>query len=434
MVDLRGIAPEEAQRRLEHLREAKTHQRMRVEDGQVVDIVAVRLPGGRARMCLDVDMLAADAMSYRVLVSDLARRYRGETLAPIDYTFARYLAEHPTGGAERDRDRAWWQERLDDLPTAPMLPVRTRSAEEHRTVRHHHRLEPEAKARLLAAAHERGVTPAMALASVFAEVIGRWSAEPRFLLNLPLFHRDPVHPQIDQVVGDFTSSVLLDVDVRTQASVLDRARTLQQTLHTNGAHSAYGGLEVLRDLGRARGEQVLASVVYTSALNLGELFDDAVAQTFGEPVWIVSQGPQVLLDAQVTEVRGGLLLNWDVRADAFPTGLVEEMFSQYTAAVSRLGEGEAGWQAQAAPQLPLAQREVRSRVNATAAPVSGRALHEGFFANAAANPQAPALLWGAHGTMSYGDLARHGAQRRGRTGGRRRRSRRCSRDPASERT
>ena len=86
-------------------------------------------------------------MSYRVLVSDLARRYRGETLAPIDYTFARYLAEHPTGGAERDRDRAWWQERLDDLPTAPMLPVRTRSAEEHRTVRHHHWLEPEAKAR-----------------------------------------------------------------------------------------------------------------------------------------------------------------------------------------------------------------------------------------------------------------------------------------------
>ena len=186
VLDLRDLAPGEVQRRLENLREAKTHQRMRVEDGQVLDIVAVRLPGGRARMCLDVDMLAADAMSYRVLVSDLARRYRGETLAPIDYTFARYLLRTaPDGGAERDRDRAWWRERLDDLPTAPVLPVRTRPAEQRRTVRHHHRLEPEAKARLLAAAHERGVTPAMALASVFAEVIGRWSAEPRFLLNLP---------------------------------------------------------------------------------------------------------------------------------------------------------------------------------------------------------------------------------------------------------
>ena len=82
------------------------------------------------------------------------------------------------------------------------------------------------------------------------------------------------------------------------------------------------------------------------------------------------------------------------------------MFAQYTAAVSRLGEGEAGWQAQAAPQLPRTQREVRSRVNATAAPTTGRALHEGFFANAAANPQAPALLWGAHETLSYGELAR----------------------------
>ncbi|SIM55889.1 Putative phenyloxazoline synthase MbtB [Mycobacteroides abscessus subsp. abscessus] len=87
----------------------------------------------------------------------------------------------------------------------------------------------------------------------------------------------------------------------------DRARALQRTMYESGAHSAYPGLNVLRDLGRHRGEPVLAPIVYTSALNLGELFAEPVMQTFGEPVWIISQGPQVLLDAQVTEVRGGLL-------------------------------------------------------------------------------------------------------------------------------
>ncbi len=89
-------------------------------------------------------------------------------------------------------------------------------------------------------------------------------------------------------------------------------------MYESGSHAGYSGLEVLRDLGRYRGEPVLAPVVFTSALDLGELFADNVVETFGEPVWIISQGPQVLLDAQVTELRGGLLLNWDVRESAFP--------------------------------------------------------------------------------------------------------------------
>ncbi len=33
-------------------------------------------------------------------------------------------------------------------------------------------------------------------------------------------------------------------------------------------------------------------------------------------------------------------------------------------------------------------------VNATDGPVSGRCLHQGFFEHAAANPDAPAVLWG----------------------------------------
>jgi len=54
----------------------------------------------------------------------------------------------------------------------------------------------------------------MALATAYAEVIGGWSAPSRFLLNVPLFDREPLHPDIGGLVGDFTSSVLLDVDLR----------------------------------------------------------------------------------------------------------------------------------------------------------------------------------------------------------------------------
>ncbi|MFI6778476.1 amino acid adenylation domain-containing protein [Nocardia sp. NPDC050412] len=410
VVDLRALTSAAAAAELERLRDSKTHQRLSIEDGQVLDVTLSLLADGRTRLHLDVDMIAGDAMSYRVLVADLAELYHGGTVPPQGYSYRRYRTERTVDSVARERDKQWWRDRLPELPGAPELPTIPVSerAEPHRTVRYNHWLEPEAKQRLLAAAHTRGITPAMALAAVFAETIGGWSAQSRFLLNVPLFHREPVHPDIDRVIGDFTSSIMLEVDVTDNVTVAERAKALQRAMHESGAHTAYSGLEVLRDLGRQRGEPVLAPIVYTSALNLGELFAASVTETFGEPVWIISQGPQVLLDAQVTEVRGGLLLNWDVRESAFPAGMIDAMFASYTEAISRLGAGEAGWSAEAAVQLPVAQAAVRAAVNATDGPVSGRALHQGFFDHARSAPEAPAVLWrrdGVDGGWSYGELA-----------------------------
>ncbi len=165
---------------------------------------------------------------------------------------------------------------------------------------------------------------------------------------------------------------------------------------------------MLRDLGRQRGEPVLAPVVFTSALDLGELFADDVIEAFGEPVWIISQGPQVLLDVQITELRGGLLINWDVRESAFPPGMVDAMFATFTETVGRLGDSDAGWDAEAAVRLPSAQAKVRASVNATDGPVTGRCLHQGFFEHAHAHPDDPAVVWGfgdAAGAWSYRELS-----------------------------
>ncbi|GBE64978.1 putative phenyloxazoline synthase MbtB [Mycobacterium sp. MFM001] len=403
VVDLRGQSPDAT---LEQLRDRKTHQRLAIADGQVIDVTLTVCDGDRTRLHLDIDMLAGDAMSYRVLVSDLAELYRGATVPAPGYTYRRYRTERTGDSAAREQDRQWWQQRIAEMPGAPELP--TVATTSHRTVRYAHWLGPDAKQRLLAGAHRRGVTPAMAVAGLFADTIGGWSAQSRFLLNVPLFHRDSIHPDIDRVVGDFTSSIMLEVDVTENMSVTDRARDIQRRMYESAAHAAYSGLDVLRDLGRHRGEPVLAPVVFTSALDLGELFADTVVDTFGEPVWIVSQGPQVLLDAQITELRGGLLLNWDVRDAAFPPGLIDAMFARFTDAVERLADGDAGWEAEAAVRLPSAQAKVRAAVNATDGPVSGRCLHQGFFDHAAAKPDAPAVMWGLGddaGAWSYAELA-----------------------------
>ncbi|WP_246833607.1 amino acid adenylation domain-containing protein [Williamsia sp. 1138] len=407
VVDLRDLADDELDQQLRSIRDTKSSQVLPISDGQVFDITLSLLPQDRTRLHVDVDMIAGDAMSYRTMLADLASLYHGARLSAVDFTYRDYLAWRSANpDPARDRDRDWWTERLPELPAAPALPLvpQSQRSDSGHVVRHHHWIDAEAKAALAAAARERGVTMAMALASVFAESIARWSSAPRFLLNLPLFHREPAHPDVDRLVGDFTTSVLLDVDASVPTTIVDRARQIQKTMHANGSHASYSGLEVLRDLGRLRGEQVLAPVVYTSAINLGELFSGEVISTFGEPEWIVSQGPQVLLDAQVTELRGGLLLNWDVRESAFYPGVVDAMFAQYRGAVDRLTMSDAAWEADTTGHLPLDQRAVRDSVNATDFPTSNDVLHEGFFRWAQTTPDAPAIRSGADGLLTYREV------------------------------
>ena len=124
----------------------------------------------------------------------------------------------------------------------------------------------------------------MMFAAAFAHTLACWSSTSRFLLNVPLFGREALHPDVDSLVGDFTSSLLLDIDLTgTAHDAASRTHAVQDAMRTAAAHSSYPGLSVLRDLGRHRGTPVLAPVVFTSALGLGELFGADVTEAFGAP-------------------------------------------------------------------------------------------------------------------------------------------------------
>jgi yersiniabactin nonribosomal peptide synthetase len=411
--DLRDLDHERSMARLESIRDTLSHQMLDIEHGEVFSTALSLLPGGRTRLHIDVDMVAADAVSYRILLADLARRYEQPDMAlpAVDYSYRKYRMARPESRREEiQRAAEWWQGRLPDLPGAPELPLAAGSDPGEctgpaRVSRRHFTLPAGLYAALTDASRQRGLTPAMVVATAFAEVLGAWSAQPRFLLNVPLFDREPLHPDVGRLVGDFTSSVLLEVDLTERVEFTERVRRVQTRMHTDAAHAGYSGVEVLRDLTRRSGEQVLAPVVFTSALSLGELFDVAVRRSFGDPVWIISQGPQVLLDAQVTEVSGGLLVNWDVREQEFADGVVDAMFAAFEQLVRRLAERGTVWETPVDELLPPQQRATRARVNDTAGPYSGRLLHDGFFTAGHQTPQSPALLWGERGALSYGDLA-----------------------------
>ncbi len=274
-------------------------------------------------------------------------RYPQQLLPPLPVTFRDYL-QQPSLQSPNPDSLAWWQAQLDDIPPAPALPLRClpQEVETPRFARLNGALDSTRWHRLKKRAADAHLTPSAVLLSVWSTVLSAWSAQPEFTLNLTLFDRRPLHPQINQILGDFTSLMLLSW--HPGESWLHSAQSLQQRLSQNLNHRDVSAIRVMRQLAQRQNvPAVPMPVVFTSALGFEQ--DNFLARrNLLKPVWGISQTPQVWLDHQIYESEGELRFNWDFVAALFPAGQVERQFEQYCALLNRMAEDESGW------QLPLA--------------------------------------------------------------------------------
>ncbi|KAF0866100.1 non-ribosomal peptide synthetase [Pseudomonas sp. LD120] len=410
--DLRQASCVGAAEALEQLRESLSHRRLEVSRGQVFDVQLSLLPEGRSRLHLNIDLLVADVLSIGILLRDLALIHAGQehSLPALEWTFADYLrTEQELRAPQLAAARDYWLERLEDLPDGPQLPL-AQEPQQLGTPRFRRlamRLNHEQVQALEQRARQHGLTLASVLACAYAQVLGRWSASPHFLLNVPLFDRQELHPCVPHLLADFSNLVLLEVDQRQPASFCQQASALQAQLHRDIAHSAWPGVEVLRERARLRqGGGQGAPVVF--ACNLGPALVDATCrEQLGEPGWALSQTPQVWLDHQSYPLADGLLLNWDAVQGLFPEDLLEQMFDAYRSLLLWLCANH--WQQPAPLPLPAAQQQRRQWVNATEHATPAQCLHQGFFQQAQAHPERLALICD-QGRLSYAELARQALQ------------------------
>jgi aryl carrier-like protein len=353
--DFSRSGTEDAEKGLMEVRSRLSHRLLDVGSGEVFDVQLSLLPGGRTRIHVNIDLLVADVASIELLLADLAKTYRDpESLPPAPaYGFAQYLQDYrsscgsaSTPGSPQAVAREYWRGQLAHLPTSgPNLPLAVRPDQVTRPAfsRRSFWLGAEAWERITGRARERGLTPAMVLATAYAEVLGAWSEDKHFLLNVPLFDRQPLHPAVNDMVADFTNLVLLPVDLRQQVPFAQRVRQLQRKIQENVSHAQYSTLNVLQDLRRAnRGQRAAAPVVF--ACNLDSAFVRPEVRTvLGEWTWMLSQTPQVWLDHQVYKVEDAVLLAWDAVDELFPQGLVDDMLRSYEGLLRRLAEKDNDW-------------------------------------------------------------------------------------------
>ena len=362
-------------------RAAMSHRVHDARNGPLFEIQAAHLAAGRLRLFVSIDLLVADAMSLELLSNEAALLYADpdRRLPPLPFTFRDYvLAErafhsHPLYA----RAEAYWKARVPTLPAGPDLPlVRNVSEGPPTFTRRESKLDPDSWRRLREHGAAVGLTPSGILMAAYAHVLGGWSRTSRFSIVLTLYNRIPFDDRVTDLVGDFTSLTLCEVETSGAPSFEAHAKRLQTRLVEDLEHRYFGGVKVLREVAATRGSALALPVVFTSVLGTNETRPAVPGVPAAELVYSITQTPQVHIDHQVYDDGEGIAFNWDCVDALFPAGMLDDMFAAYDHFLHVLCNDPAAWTRSLPDLLPAAQREVRARSNQTDAPFTGRLLHE----------------------------------------------------------
>ena len=415
VLDLRASDLDTTNSHLMAIRDRMSHQVLPIDQYPLFEFRAVKLSESKTRLYCSIDLMISDAWSFDVLKRDFIQliHHPDSSLTPLELSFRDYvLAEISLRkSALYHRSLAYWRDRLHTLPAAPQLPlIKSLAAiDRPRFVHYGRRLEPDTWNRLKRRGYKANLTPSVVVLAAFAEILTAWSKDPRFTINVTLFKRFPLHPQVNKIVGDFTSLALLAVDNSDQSSFEVRAQRIQKQLWNDIDHRYVSGLEVLREISKLqkRPSAALMPVVYTSTLGNDSIDNEAFMgsltqksditslpnEDIGEVVYSLSQTPQVYLDHQVVEDNGALIINWDAIKNLFPPDLLDDMFTAYCDFLNRLANEDELWQEPKRQLLPPAQLRQLTAINATKRLVPEDALlHTLFFSQVALHRQKAAVV------------------------------------------
>ncbi len=419
-IDLRHCSSTEAEQHLADYRYNIENKLPPIESGKPYLFSIHHLPDTDI-FSFTFRLIAVDAVSFNLLIDELIKAYQDATgpqaksarAAPPKHTYYDYIKFLENRKQTRLYRQAYnyWYERADSLPSAPQLPYREVTAGEQKNglqdfERLRGRLEGALWQRLRERAQGLGLTVNSVLCCLYADVVARWSASPDFTLNVLVSDRPGDIPGIDKLVGNCSTTVLLEVH-QQQDSFIERAKNIRLQLYRDIENNAVAGVELIRLLQShtSTGDQPPMPVVFTSGIDIPGAASDF---TIHESNWALNQThlktPQVWLDHQVYQDDGELVYNWDYVPEVFPQALIPDMFSYYEDYLRFLANNDDAWhRAGSTFPLPSHQLQLRDAFNSKHAPRPIRRLHEGFVDMALQWPQHTALMTSRE-TISYGEL------------------------------
>lgn len=406
--DAADWADDKVAQKLDQIREEMGHRIYDTASWPLFGVAVTKTPG-RSVLHFSIEFLIADWASIWRILAEFEALYDqpGLELPGLELSFRDYLlAERSVKESEAYAgDRNYWLGRIDDLPPAPELPLAPmkKDLQKPRFRRQYLQLAEPSWAEFKRKAQQRGLTPTSAVMAAYAAVLERWSRNKKFCLNLTVLNRLPLHEEVNDIVGDFTSVSLLAVDWNAGKSFSERAKQLSAQLFDDLDHPLFSGVEVIREITRRKGrDAALMPVVFTSAIGLTKITKVGGLRGVFEGQGI-SQTPQVFIDCQAMDGPAGLQVNWDFRDGIFPEGMMEDMFTAFEQALELLAGQNAAWELEDIVALPSWQLAQREQMNNTKAELPEELLHGKILRQAEFAPDKTAVV-DHRGQATYREL------------------------------
>lgn len=240
--------------------------------------------------------------------------------------------------------------------------------------------------------------------TVYASVLGKWIRNKNFCINVTLLNRPDYDENIQNIVGDFTTTNILQVDLKNKTeNFKEKILTIQEQLWRDIEHSMFSGVQVIREMTRQTKSHVIVPIVFTSMLGM-ENSISKIANTSVE--YKISQTPQVWIDCQVSEINEELLINWDVRNDIFPEGMINDIFNAFENVLMLFCKNYEFMDKTLIVPLPDETKKVRVKVNKTKKEFVAKTLHSGYVNTLKSRPNHIAFIYD-HKKYTYHDLEKY---------------------------
>lgn len=366
--DLTKLADEDVEKELEILRKKLGHRKYNLLQWPLFDVKITHLRH-QDIMHLSIEFLIADWSSIQLLLKEFCEIYDKKkiNLPELSINFKDYISYYKKRKESFQylKDKQYWEGRIEDFPGAPELPYMMENTSDGKFERYNFNLGLEKWEKFIEVCRKTQVTPTVMLMSFYAAVLSLWSTEKRFCINMTTLVRPNIHPDINNIVGDFTSTSLVEINWNNEKNFADNIKAVQFRLAEDLSHNLYSGVKFIRAMKKYKnGENFLMPIVFTSAINAGKnenMSNCNISFAIGENG--ISQTPQVFIDCQVINDKEGLHINWDYRKDVFESSVIKDMFDTFCDSILKTVIDDTFLKRQAELMIPKHQRDRRKRIN-----------------------------------------------------------------------
>ena len=338
---------------------------------------------------ISIDLILLDAHSRQSLFVMMNAMYRDPDFKPSipDISFKDYqdyyqLLKHSSW---YQRDKSYWMRKIPQMPSRLTLPFKTSPelVEHPRFIDSTRYIDKALWQQFKSQARKYGVSYSSVLLGLYGSVLSYFSGYNEFLITMTLFNRYAIHPEVNALWGDFTSTNLFHFE-RIGTDLLKTLQRTHQVMWDDIQHALYTGMDVQRELGRhhkLNGNKAVSPIVFTGIV--GDLLDETEA-----PLWLEDnemterrywsgQTSQAWIDLQAIEVNGQFMSKWLYVDQLFDKSYMDSLNAMYCKLITHLALND--WETSVSLfELPEQDQRIIHEANADTQPLTQETLLSGY--------------------------------------------------------